>query len=105
VTLGPVRVMGAGMVVMVCVEEVCSLASILLELKGFCCLVPCPSLTDPNNGMITCSLRDGGVPSYEDTCSFTCNTGYELTGSDTRTCQNNGSWSGSADMCRRGKIY
>ena len=24
---------------------------------------------------------------HEDTCSFTCNTGYELTGSDTRTCQ------------------
>ena len=40
---------------------------------------------------------------YEgDTCSFTCNTGYELTGSDTRTCQSNGSWSGSDDVCRRG---
>ena len=33
---------------------------------------------------------------YEgDTCSFTCNTGYNLIGSDTRTCQSNGSWSGS----------
>ena len=33
---------------------------------------------------------------YEgDTCSFTCNTGYELTGNDTRTCQRDGSWSGS----------
>ena len=41
---------------------------------------------------------------YEgDTCSFTCNTGYELTGSDIRTCQSNGSWSGSDDVCRRGK--
>jgi len=46
-------------------------------------IVVCPSLTDPNNGMINCSLEDEGVPSYEDTCSFTCNTGYELTGSDT----------------------
>jgi len=53
--------------------------------------------------MINCSLGDDGVPSYEDTCSFTCNTGYELTGSDTRTCQSDGSWSGSDDMCRRGK--
>jgi len=35
---------------------------------------------------------------YEgDTYSFTCNTGYELTGSDTRTCQSDGSWSGSDD--------
>ena len=65
-------------------------------------LVPCPSLTDPNNGMITCSLGDDGVLSYEDTCSFTCNTGYELTGSDTRTCQSDGSWSGTDDVCRRG---
>ena len=64
--------------------------------------VPCPSLTDPNNGMITCSLGDDRVPSYEDTCSFTCNTGYELTGSDTRTCQSDGSWSGSGVMCMRG---
>ena len=52
--------------------------------------------------MINCSLGDDGVPSYEDTCSFTCNTGYELTGSDTRTCEHYGSWSGSDDMCRRG---
>ena len=66
-------------------------------------LVACPSLTDPNNGVIICALGDDGVSSYEDTCSFTCNTGYELTGSDTRTCQSNGNWSGSSDdVCRRG---
>ena len=52
--------------------------------------------------MINCSLGDDGVPSYEDTCSFTCNTGYELTDSDTRTCQSDGSWSDSDDVCRRG---
>ncbi|XP_065896410.1 P-selectin-like [Dysidea avara] len=66
-----------------------------------CSRVHCPSLTDPNNGTITCSLGDDGVPSYEDTCSFTCNTGYELTSSDTRTCQSYGSWSSSDDVCRR----
>ena len=66
--------------------------------------VSCPSLTDPDNGVINCSLGDDGFPSYEDTCSFTCNTGYELTGSDTRTCQSDGSWSGSDDVCRRGNI-
>ena len=65
-------------------------------------LVQCPLLTTPNNGMIDCSLGDDGVPFYEDTCSFTCNTGYELIGSDTRTCQSNGNWSGSVDICRRG---
>ena len=64
--------------------------------------VHCPSLTDPNNGVMTCSLGDDGVPSYEDTCSFTCNTGYKLTGSDTRTCQSDESWSGSTPICIRG---
>ena len=49
--------------------------------------------------MINCSLGDDGVPSYEDTCSFTCNTGYELTGSGERTCQSNGNWSGSPMSC------
>ena len=37
-------------------------------------------------------------------CSFTCNTGYELTGSDTRICQSDGGWSGSDAVCRIGKI-
>jgi len=66
--------------------------------------VACSSLTNPDNGVITCSLGDDGVPSYKDTCSFTCNTGYELTGSDTRTCQSDGSWSGSETMCTGGYI-
>ena len=65
-------------------------------------IVSCPSLTNPNNGTINCSLGDDGVPSFEDTCSFTCNTGYVLTSNDTRTCQNDESWSGSDDVCTRG---
>ena len=65
-------------------------------------IVPCPLLNNPNNGIISCSLGDDNVTSYEDTCNFTCNTGYELTGSDTRTCQSDGSWSGTDDICRKG---
>ena len=51
---------------------------------------------------MNCSLGDDGVPSYEDSCSFICNTGYELTGSGTRICQSDGRWSGRADVCRTG---
>ena len=68
----------------------------------FYMLVPCLPLTNLDNGVTDCLLGDDNVPSYEDICSFTCNTGYELTGSDTRTCQSDGSWSGSDDACRRG---
>ena len=70
--------------------------------KSLVLLASCPSLSNPSNGMINCSLGDDGVPSYEDTCSFTCNTGYDLTG-DSRTCQSTGSWSGSDAMCSRGE--
>ena len=52
--------------------------------------------------MINCSLGNDGAHLYEDTCSFTCNTGYELTGSDSRTCQSNGSWSGTNSVCKKG---
>ena len=71
----------------------------------FMYVAKCPSLNDTENVMISCSLGDDGVPSYEDTCSFTCNTGYELTGSDTRSCQSDGTWSGSDVTCRRGTVH
>ena len=51
------------------------------------------------NGMMSCSMVNSLMFSYEDTCSLTCNTGYELTGSSERTCQSNGSWSGSPVSC------
>ena len=68
-------------------------------------LVSCLPLDSPGNGLIKCSLGDDEVPSYEDTCNFTCNTGYELTGSDSRTCQSDGSWNGSIAMCSRSEWF
>ena len=67
--------------------------------------VLCSSLADPNNGVINCSLGDDEVPSYEDSCNFTCNTGHELAGSNTRTCQSDGIWSGTNTMCIRGMYH
>ena len=54
--------------------------------------------------MISCSLEDE-VPSYEDTCNFTCNTGYELSGSEIITCQSDGSWSDDNAMCGRSEWF
>ena len=61
-------------------------------------LVTCPSLVKPIDGSKSCSLRDG-IANPGETCSFTCNSGYQLIGSDTRTCQNDGSWNGNDAMC------
>ena len=62
--------------------------------------IKCDNLSAPANGEITsCSSGRVGVGYEGDTCSFTCNTGYELTGSDTRTCQSDGSWLGSLTSC------
>ncbi|XP_065903482.1 uncharacterized protein [Dysidea avara] len=64
--------------------------------------VRCDILSTPSNGGMSCSSGRVGVGYEGDTCSFTCNTGYELTGSDTRTCQSNGSWNGTVSICRKG---
>ena len=52
---------------------------------------------------MSCNSGRVGVGYKGDSCKFTCNTGYQLTGSNTRTCQSDGSWSGTNVMCRRGK--
>ena len=72
-------------------------------MNAVCLLVTCSPLSDPSNGMMNCSLEDNKVFSYGNICSFTCDTGYELIGSGTRSCQSNGNWSGSVAMCSGGK--
>ena len=62
------------------------------------CIVECTTtLTSPSNGNISCNFT--GAPRYEDQCSFSCDPGYELTGSLTRQCLSNGSWSGADETC------
>jgi len=66
-------------------------------------LVPqCPQLDAPNNGEISCSLGDDGIPTKGDTCSFTCDDGFMLSSSNTRTCQSDFTWTGTEAMCTRG---
>ena len=65
-------------------------------------VVQCGELKDLTNGMMNCSLINDALFSYEDTCNFTCNTGYELSGSVSRTCQSDGNWSGTVTICERG---
>ena len=59
----------------------------------------CPSLLSPANGrVIVGSVNVGG------TATYSCNTGYTLSGSSSRTCQSSGAWSESAPTCQAGEL-
>ena len=60
-------------------------------------VVQCPTLTAPDNGMIFCTGNEIG-----DTCTVSCDDGYESSGSETRTCQGDGTWSGTDATCSAG---
>jgi hypothetical protein len=54
-------------------------------------VVTCDALTDPTNGSVSTS---------NGTATYACNSGFELTSSATRTCNMDGTWSGTAPTCR-----
>ena len=59
-------------------------------------VVDCGNLTDPANGQVN---HTSGT-TFEQTATYSCNTGYNLVGDSTRTCQATGNWSGSAPVCQ-----
>lgn len=59
-----------------------------------CALRDCGALTNPANGMVSAP-----VTTYNSTATYSCITGYGPSGSTTRTCQANGTWSGTAPTC------
>jgi len=64
----------------------------------------CLTLIAPANGKSNCSLGGDGKVNPRDTCTFTCDDGYELGGSTSRACGDDGSWTGTETTCTRG-IY
>ena len=58
--------------------------------------VDCGSLPDPANGRVD---HTAGT-SLGQTANYRCNTGYNLVGNSTRTCQPIGNWSLSAPTCQ-----
>jgi cysteine-rich repeat protein len=59
-----------------------------------CQRVDCGSLGTPANGS-----RTGATTTYESTMAFSCDAGYNLAGSASRTCQTDGTWSGTQPTC------
>ena len=58
--------------------------------------VDCGNLTDPGNGSVTHSAGT----TLGQTANYSCDTGYNVVGNSTRTCQAIGNWSGSAPTCQ-----
>ena len=66
-------------------------------------LAMCPILTDPDNGVVDCSVEDGEVPTEGDTCIYICDEGFDPSGGEiTRECLSDGNWSGNDVACDRG---
>lgn len=59
-----------------------------------CLLGDCGPLVSPENGTVMASSTMVGG-----TATYACNTGYELVGSASRTCQADRTWSGSPPTC------
>ena len=54
----------------------------------------CPDLENPGDGTVDISGNRPG-----DTAEYSCNVGFTLDGEDTRTCGQDGQWSGSELTC------
>jgi hypothetical protein len=60
-----------------------------------CDRIDCGALGAPDNGDV--DVPDGTL--YEMIATYTCEAGYNMSGEATRTCQADGSWSGSEPSC------
>ena len=69
---------------------------ILHDVFLFLTAVDCGNLPDPDNGQVN---HTAGT-TFGQTATYSCNTGYNLVGDSTRTCQATGNWSGSVPTCR-----
>ena len=58
--------------------------------------LPCPQLLPPAHGSMECTDNSQVVGVN---CTFSCDNGYELVGSEMQTCQSNVTWSGVQTQC------
>ena len=56
----------------------------------------CGTLTNPVNGQVNHTFGT----TFGQTATYSCDTGYNLVGGTTRTCQATGVWSGSTPSCQ-----
>ncbi|XP_077979369.1 CUB and sushi domain-containing protein 1-like isoform X2 [Glandiceps talaboti] len=63
--------------------------------EAVCQAITCPVLNSPPHGYVKCNGNQ-----YGSQCQYECSSGYTLArGTETRTCEANGQWSGSEVSC------
>ncbi|XP_054708446.1 sushi, von Willebrand factor type A, EGF and pentraxin domain-containing protein 1-like [Uloborus diversus] len=62
----------------------------------YCEQIRCPALDHPLHGKHNCSKSNFGLGTV---CHFSCEKGYKLFGSNTRTCLRSDVWSGDLALC------
>ncbi|NXT44709.1 LYAM3 protein, partial [Pelecanoides urinatrix] len=63
-----------------------------------CKAITCPVLSAPDRGELNCSHLYGDF-AFGSTCAFSCQTGFALTGPESRECTATGTWTGDAPRC------
>ena len=58
----------------------------------------CGGLFNPTNGAVAAP----SATTEGQNATYTCNSGYVMFGSETRTCEASGSWNGTAPTCTFG---
>ena len=66
-------------------------------LNCCCCIPPATDCGDP--GTPTNGQRSLSSTTYNSVVTYSCDVGYTLQGSNSRTCQSDGQWSGSVPQC------
>ncbi|KAM9385820.1 P-selectin [Pholidichthys leucotaenia] len=65
--------------------------------KPSCVVVQCEPLQHPENGIVSCDTDMRF--SYDNTCNFSCVSGYHLVGPSSVTCTSAGEWSEKVPRC------
>ncbi|XP_076807337.1 sushi, von Willebrand factor type A, EGF and pentraxin domain-containing protein 1-like [Clavelina lepadiformis] len=65
--------------------------------SGFCQKITCPAFEAPDNGVVFCSEANR----YLSTCTFSCDSGYELVGESVSICQASRQFSNLIPICQK----
>ena len=85
-------------VLAICTDQECKIAFIIMCAVS---TTTCSDLTAPTNGMIGYNAETMNTRPVNTVATFTCKTGYTVTGDMTRTCGADGVWSGTNPTCTR----